>query len=205
MTEMMNHNLPIILYNNTNQYPQKFLELVSNTKEFILDCGSGDRRLDYDKLINLDINPLKGVDIIGDSYKLPFKDNSFGLILSQATLEHCRHPFIAADELYRVSKKDGLIYAEAAFMQPFHAAPYHFFNMTLLGIEELFRKFIKIESGAFGGLSDTVPWMVRSTSASRNKFLLSILIKLIRILDNSVKPDELKNIAADVYFYGRKT
>lgn len=200
----MTYNLTSVIYNNTNPYPEKFLELLSKTKGLILDCGSGDRRLNFDKLVNLDITPSKGVDVIGDSHRLPFKDNSFDLILSQATLEHCKQPFTAADELYRVCNKNGIIYAEAAFMQPFHAVPYHFFNMTILGIEELFSKFEKIESGAFDGLSITIPWMINCTSASKNKILLKILLKIIHRLDATVKPHELKNIASGVYFLGIK-
>jgi glycosyltransferase involved in cell wall biosynthesis/ubiquinone/menaquinone biosynthesis C-methylase UbiE len=199
------NGFPRVIYNNTNPYPQKFLELLSTTKGYVLDCGSGDRRLDHDKIVNFDIRYSKGVDVVGDGHTLPFKDDTFDLILSQAVLEHYRQPWLAARELYRVSKNDGILYAEAAFMQPFHGAPYHFFNLTLLGIEELLSDFEKIESGAFGGLSDTIPWIINSTSASKRKDLLKQLIEIIHKLDDFVKPDELKNIASGVYFIGRKT
>jgi ubiquinone/menaquinone biosynthesis C-methylase UbiE/uncharacterized protein YbaR (Trm112 family) len=202
---MSDNDWPRVIYNNSNPYPQKFLELLSTKKGYVLDCGSGDRKLDCDNVINFDVSYSKGVDIIGDGHKLPFKDDSFDLILSQAVLEHYRQPWIAAQEMYRVCRNGGVIHAGAAFMQPFHGIPYHFFNMTILGIEELLCDFEKIESGAFGGLTDTIPWIIKCTSASQKKILLKILIKIIHRLDAFVKPEELRSIASGVYFIGKKS
>lgn len=41
----------------------------------------------------------------GDIYKLPYKDNSFDLVLSTEVLEHLKEPEKALKELIRVSKK----------------------------------------------------------------------------------------------------
>lgn len=41
----------------------------------------------------------------GDIYNLPYKDNSFDLVLSAEVLEHLENPDEALDELKRVSKK----------------------------------------------------------------------------------------------------
>lgn len=41
----------------------------------------------------------------GDIYKLPYKDNSFDLVLCMEVLEHLENPVAALKELKRVSKK----------------------------------------------------------------------------------------------------
>ena len=41
----------------------------------------------------------------GDVYKLPYKDNSFDLVLCMEVLEHLDKPLVALEELKRVSKK----------------------------------------------------------------------------------------------------
>ena len=41
----------------------------------------------------------------GDVYKLPYKDNSFDLVLCMEVLEHLDEPLVALEELRRVTKK----------------------------------------------------------------------------------------------------
>ena len=36
---------------------------------------------------------------------------------------------------------------DAAFLQPYHAYPHHYFNMTISGLELLMKNFVKIDSG----------------------------------------------------------
>jgi|AGTN01.1.fsa_nt_gi Methylase involved in ubiquinone/menaquinone biosynthesis len=193
-----------VLFNWSNPYSQKFLDLLVANGGIVLDCGSYERRLYYDRLMNMDIEPVPGVDVKGDGHSLPFKDNSFDLILSQGVLEHCRQPFQAADELYRVCRLGGIIYADAAFMQPVHGFLYHFFNMTELGIEELFRKFHRIESGSFGGLSSTVPWMMDLTGIAWKKLYAGLIKWLIGRADRYNRSQDVKKIAPVVYYIGSK-
>lgn len=53
---------------------------------------------------------LKGV--VADAEDLPFKDNSFDLVIVRHGLHHIPHPFKGLDEMNRVSKK-GFIFIEA--------------------------------------------------------------------------------------------
>jgi ubiquinone/menaquinone biosynthesis C-methylase UbiE len=75
---------------------------------------------------------------------LPFKDNSFDVILSLAVLEHVKNPWIHANEMIRVLKPGGIIYADVPFLQPYHGYPHHYYNMTTAGLKNLFEKKIKI-------------------------------------------------------------
>jgi len=136
-------------YRSAHDFPPTFLELVSEAGRNIriLDVGGGDRRLKHPGYINLEIVPYDTVDVLGDSHSLPLKSNSFDIVLCQATIEHLRRPWLAAEEMYRVCKVGGFVYVDAAFMQPMHAFPNHFFNTTGEGIRVLFEKFDEIGSG----------------------------------------------------------
>jgi ubiquinone/menaquinone biosynthesis C-methylase UbiE len=91
---------------------------------------------------------------------LPFADNTFSLVLSQAVFEHIANPFEAAAELIRVTRPGGTILTETAFMQLLHAAPYQCSNVTPWGAEELFKSCTIIESDWYDSLAFTVGWML---------------------------------------------
>lgn len=194
--------------NKGNPYPADFLEIAGKLPEdaLILDCSGGNRQLGDDRYLNFEYMKFELSDVYGDGHTLPFKDNTFDLVLSQAVMEHLYNPFKGADEIYRVTKPGGILWAEIAFMQPLHAVPYHFFNSTIWGIEELFKKFRKVDSGCFGNLSGTFDWMMRTTSIIKNvgeeRYLK--LMETLREFDGYVTEDELKNIASGVKFHGIK-
>jgi len=174
--------------------------------DLILECGGGDRRRAEANHINFEYLEFEFADIYGDIHAVPFKDDTFDLVFSQAVFEHVRNPFDAAEELIRVTRPGGTIITEVAFLQPLHAVPYHFFNMTTWGVEELFRDCAIIESDWFGDLSVTVDWLVRSVNlpdkvpADR----LSRIIGEFRDLDRLVSHDELKAVASGVYIVAQK-
>jgi hypothetical protein len=57
-----------------------------------LDCGGGDRRYGDSRVVNVEFTKSHGVDVLGDALDLPFRDDSFDVILSQAVLEHVVDP-----------------------------------------------------------------------------------------------------------------
>ena len=61
--------------------------------------------------INLDIKKLKGVDIVHDLNKFPypFKDNTFEIIELHHVLEHLDNPLKVIEELWRISKPNGIL------------------------------------------------------------------------------------------------
>lgn len=137
-------------YGRAHRYKHTSLKLISKVglHAKILDAGGGDRSLDLPNFVNLDVGRNSGmVTVIGDLHQLPFKSNIFDLILFEAVVEHCKKPWVVAEELYRVLTVGGLIYVDAAFMQPFHPRPHHYFNMTKEGLEVLFERFRKLKSG----------------------------------------------------------
>ena len=172
----------------------------------ILDCGSGDRILDDPRYVSLDWELCQLPMVHGDVLELPFKSETFDLVFSQALLEHVSNPFVAAEEMCRVTRHGGLIWAGMAFMQPVHAVPSHYFNATAWGIQELFKKMEILQVSWFGELSSTVDWLCRASGvvekASPEEYQL--LMEHIRRMDAHVSYEKLQNIASGVAVLARK-
>jgi len=111
----------------------------------ILDCGAGLRPVYYDHVVNLEICPYMTTDVRGVGERLPFVDAVFDAVFSFNVLEHVRNPFLAAQELIRVLKPGGKLYAVVPFLQPFHAYPHHYYNMTAEGLANLFTPGLQVE------------------------------------------------------------
>ena len=172
----------------------------------ILDCGSGDRVLADPRYIGLDFEQYQLPSVYGDVMKLPFKDSTFDLVFSQAVLEHVPNPFRAVEEMRRVAKPGGTIWAGMAFMQPVHAVPSHYFNATVWGIEELFRNLDVVNVSWFGELSFTIDWLFQTAGVAakvdRSEYLE--LMQRIKALDQLVSYEALRGVASGVAIQGLK-
>lgn len=103
-----------------------------------LDCGSGQRQFQSDRLIQVEITPYDNVDVLAVNQQLPFADASFDLVISMDVLEHVTDPFACARELSRVMKPGGVLYVDVPFLQTEHGYPHHYFGMTRMGLRQLF-------------------------------------------------------------------
>lgn len=106
----------------------------------VLDCGAGRKPVYYENVVNYEIVNYDSTDVIGVAEELPFIDNAFDAVLSVAVLEHLRDPFSAAKEMSRVLKPGGKLFCAVPFLQPFHGYPSHYYNMTHVGLANLFRR-----------------------------------------------------------------
>lgn len=148
-----------------NEHPGRFLDLLASTDGPVLDNGSAGRQ--WPGVINLDIlATCNTVDVRADALALPFPDNSFALVLSQAVLEHVTDPQAYVDEITRILRPGGLVYIEAAFMQIVHQAPHHYFNVTPFGLMHLVRHMDTVDSGVLGLLAENWDWLARDTDAT---------------------------------------
>ncbi|MGD9798467.1 MAG: methyltransferase domain-containing protein [Acidimicrobiia bacterium] len=149
--------------NRGNPYPARFEAMLRELPPdaLVLDLGGGDRRHPDPRVFNLEYLPYRRVDLYGDGLSLPFADDTFDFVLSQAVLEHVPDPPGAVAEISRVLRPGAPVYAEFAFMQPLHAVPFHFFNITPHGARLLFEGFEQVDISSFGGLGETMRWFFR--------------------------------------------
>ncbi len=126
----------------------------------ILDLGSGSRRR-AEHVINLEIEPVPNVDVMGDGHELPFRDEAFDAVILEAVLEHVREPKRVVSEVHRVLKPGGRVYAGVPFMQGYHASPKDYQRYTVEGLEHLFSDFRKIESGVCVGPTSALHWIFK--------------------------------------------
>ncbi len=137
-------------------------EMIAQSSGPIIDVGAGLRPMYRPDVINVEIVPYPTTDIISASEHLPFSDESIDLVISVAVLEHVRDPFAAARELQRVLRPGGRIFAAVPFLQPYHAYPNHYYNMTSEGLRNLFPD-VEVESldvPLSGGPIFALTWML---------------------------------------------
>jgi hypothetical protein len=191
-----------------NPYMEPFERCISQmpAQELILEVGGGERRRMRPGYVNLEYLSLEFADIYGDIHQLPFRDDTFGLVLAQAVFEHVRDPFTAATELIRVAKPDGLIVVDVAFMQPLHAAPYHYFNMTPWGIGELFKSCTVLECDHYDGFATTIDWILRSAGAHATVTATEFedVIERIRQMEVKLSHTDIRPAASGYYVIARK-
>ena len=97
-------------------------------------------------------------EMICDAHAIPFENQSFDGVIIQAVLEHVIDPYWCVEEIYRVLRQNGIVYAETPFMQQVHMGKFDFTRFTHLGHRRLFRRFEEIESGAVCGPGMALAW-----------------------------------------------
>jgi len=136
---------------SANKYDPVAVNIIEQFKDgLILDNGFGLRNVYYDNVVNLEIVDYPTTDVVGIGEKLPFKSEIFDAVFSLAVLEHVKNPFECSQEITRVLKPGGILYAAVPFLQPFHGYPDHYYNMTSSGLKNLF-------SGEFEIIKCSVP------------------------------------------------
>jgi SAM-dependent methyltransferase len=166
-------------------------------------------------LVESDVAHGPNTNIIFDSHQVPFSDSVFDLVVVQAVLEHVLDPFACVEEIYRVLKPDGMIYAETPFMQQVHGGKYDFHRFTHLGHRRLFRKFEEKDSGLVAGAGSGLAWSLRYfiLSFAPNKKIdkalsygSSFLVFWLKYFDYILNTTRGSfDSACGYYFWGKKT
>lgn len=209
---------PIRLSENgfTHPYNSIAQQLIDEC-ELVLDFGCGiqtEERL-RENVINLDAVQFPYVDIINSYSTLPFKDEKFDAVISQAVFEHLPNPFLSAQEIYRVLRRGGYAYIDTAFMQPFHGDPDHYFNMTVSGLRKIMEGFEIIEIGVRPYQNPSCGLIMQINSIMpfvSDKLWKKYLIEALKVLeangedfDKSIGTVGREVLAAGVYVLARKS
>lgn len=166
-------------------------------------------------LVESDVSFGPRTMLICDAHNIPFEDESFDGVIAQAVLEHVVDPFRCCEEIHRVLKDQGVVYAETPFMQQVHGGRYDFTRFTHLGHRRLFRNFDEIDSGALSGPGMALAWsyqyfLLSFTTSRTLRILIIIFTSLtsffLKYFDYYLinKPGAL-DAASGIYFIGTKT
>ena len=203
--------------------PSESLRIVDKDKLLIaklsieslaLYIGENRTKNDHKQVVYIDIDPELDVDVIADVNDLPFKNKSFSLVICNFVLEHLPDPKRVVEEIYRVLKKDGLVYINMPFLAPFHPAPYDYNRLTLGGLRVLMSDFKEIESGISQGPASALAWVLRKFPGIffNNQFLYRIslfimgwLVFPLKYLDYFLVKRKYAYVLASAFYYiGRK-
>jgi SAM-dependent methyltransferase len=161
-------------------------------------------------LISFDVYSSPAVQFIGDGHSIPLADGSVDGVIIQAVLEHVLEPTVVAQEIHRVLRLGGIVYADTPFLQQVHEGAYDFTRFTDSGHRFLFRRFERIDSGSVAGAGTALKWSVdyfvraltRSVPLGR---LVALCFFWLSYLDRFLDPKHSVDAASSVYFLGRKT
>lgn len=81
----------------------------------------------------------------------PLQAGGVDCILCTEVLEHLKDPQACVDEIHRLLRDEGLVFASTPFFYPVHADPYDFQRFTEDGLRHLFREFKSVEVYRMGG------------------------------------------------------
>lgn len=174
----------------------------------VLDCGAG-KRPDYlENVVNFEIVPYDSTDVVGVGEDLPFRDASFEGVLCLNVLEHVKNPFRVAREIARVLKPGGELYCVVPFLQPVHAFPHHYYNMTSQGLCNLFDGELHITDTLM--LASGLPiwtlsailqiWASGLTGETRERFLNMRVVELMQAPIPQLKNDYVTGLSREKNF-----
>ena len=113
------------------------------------------------EVIESDVALAPRTQLVCDAHDLPFAQASFDGVVVQAVLEHVVDPMRCVEEIRRVLKDNGLVYADTPFIQQVHGREFDFTRYTRLGHRRLFRRFGELSSGVTGGPGTALAWSAR--------------------------------------------
>ncbi len=87
--------------------------------------------------IGVDMQPGKHVDLLWNLEE-PLEIEPVDVVVSFSTLEHCKKPWVVAENLQNILKPGGLLLVSAPFQWRIHAYPSDYFRFTPDGLKLLF-------------------------------------------------------------------
>ena len=160
-------------------------------------------------VIAFDIYASPNVAFLADAHQIPAVDASFDAVWIQAVLEHVVEPALVVQEIHRVLRPAGLLFADTPFLWPVHEKAYDFTRYTASGHRWQFRRFELIAAGTSSGPGTVLVLAIRHFAAAltRNSVIgriLSIPFFWLRFLDDVCEPRKRLDSAGGLFFFGRR-
>jgi SAM-dependent methyltransferase len=161
-------------------------------------------------LIAFDVYASPVTQFVGDGHAIPLADGSLDGVVIQAVLEHVLEPTVVADEIQRVLRAGGIVYADTPFLQQVHEGAYDFTRFTDSGHRFLFRRFERIDSGPVAGAGTALRWSVDHFVRSLTRSVLvgrivSLAFFWLSWTDRVLDQKHSVDAASSVFFLGRKS
>jgi SAM-dependent methyltransferase len=159
-------------------------------------------------IVAFDIYKSDQCQFIADGHQIPLQDGTVDGVLVQAVLEHVLEPQRVVDEIHRVLRPDGLVYADTPFMQQVHEGPYDFTRFTESGHRYLFRRFELRSSGTTGGLGTQLHWSLFYLGRGIHRRVGQLLFagfSWLHVIDHMLDPRATVDGASGVFFYGHSS
>lgn len=124
---------------------------IRNKKVRILDVGCGNKpyypffESVATSYTGLDICTGEKVDIVSSAEKIPFKKNSFDVVVCFQVLEHIENPEKAISEMHRVLKKGGILMLSTHGNMHVHGVPNDYWRWTRYGLQKIFKRFDDVQ------------------------------------------------------------
>lgn len=99
--------------------------------------GRVDRRQKFAKAIGLDMQEGEGVDVI-HNLEHPMVGRKFAHIDCVSVLEHCRRPWLVAENIVGFMAQGSTLFVSVPFVWRFHSYPSDFWRFTAEGVKALF-------------------------------------------------------------------
>ncbi len=108
--------------------------------------------------VNLDM--VSRPNIYADVTRVPLPSLHVDCVICTEVLEHLLNPQACVDEIHRLLRNEGLVFASTPFFYPVHADPYDFQRFTEDGLRYLFRNFQSVEVYRMGGYAGVLGLLV---------------------------------------------
>lgn len=161
------------------------------------------------EIVAISVFPSRQASLLADAQQLPFADDVFDGVWIQATLEHALEPHKVIEQVHRVLKPDGVVYAENLFIMGVHEGARDFVRYTQSGHRWLFRNFEPIDIGPLGGAGYALLWSIRYFwrafgLSDKIVTLLAAPFFWLRHCDRFMRRRDSADAAIGFYFMGRK-
>ena len=117
-----------------------------------------DKRIEF---VESDVSIDERTTLVCDAHVLPFADQTFDGVISQALMMYLHDYPRCVGEILRVLKPEGIVYSDMAFMEQVIGGEFDFYRFTMRGHEYQFRQFERISSGVSCGPAMATAWSIQ--------------------------------------------